>query len=209
MGSAGQGYPVRAAKAEVRRRVEAAIAALPATERAARGARAQERMAALPEFAAARIVLLYHSMRGEIETSVLITRALRDGKRVALPRTDRASGTMRAVEIRNPAADLFRGSCGAMEPHDGLPEVAPGEIDLAVVPGRAFDIHGRRLGRGAGYYDRYMSSPGFRAIRVALAFDCQVLDSIPALPHDLPVDIIVTESRVIECRASRRDGSRE
>lgn len=200
--SAGEADLVRTAKAEIRRRVEAAVAAIQAAERAERGEMAQRRLAALPEFAAAGVILLYRSMRGEIETSALVIRALRDGKRVALPRTDRESGTMRAVRIMDPAADLFRGPCGAMEPRDGLPEVAAEEIDLAVIPGRAFDIRGRRLGRGAGYYDRYMASPGFRAIKIALAFDCQIVDSIPVLPHDLPVDVIVTESRIIECRAS-------
>jgi 5-formyltetrahydrofolate cyclo-ligase len=66
-----------------------------------------------------------------------------------------------------------------------------------VVPGIAYDESGNRLGRGKGYYDRFLASPGLRAMLCALAFECQIVAQVPALPHDRRVQLIVTEDRVL------------
>jgi 5-formyltetrahydrofolate cyclo-ligase len=65
------------------------------------------------------------------------------------------------------------------------------------VPARGFDVRGHRLGRGAGYYDRYLSQPGCRAIKCGIAFDVQVIDDLPYDDDDVPVDIVLTESRTL------------
>jgi 5-formyltetrahydrofolate cyclo-ligase len=77
--------------------------------------------------------------------------------------------------------------------------VEPDLIDLVVVPGTAFDPHGGRLGYGLGYYDRLLADMPL-AVRVALAFECQMLPEVTREPHDLPVDIILTEERVLRTR---------
>ena len=188
-------------KREMRQRISAAIARMSPGDRRERSVRAQERLVETPQFTESRAVLLYHPLPGEIDTCGLISHALAAGKRVALPRTFPHTHTMEAVQVRDLATDLFCGPYGAKEPRDGLPVIAAGEIDLVVVPGRAFDEYGHRLGRGAGYYDRYLGSSDFRGISVALAFDCQILDSIPCQEHDVPVQCVITESRMICCGA--------
>lgn len=74
--------------------------------------------------------------------------------------------------------------------------VPPPEIDLLLVPGAAFCRDGRRLGRGGGFYDRFMSSPGFRASKMGVCFDLQILRELPVESHDIPVDQVVTESGI-------------
>ncbi len=192
----------KAAKREMRRYVSAAIGRMSAEEQVERSVRAQKRLIEMPQFMESRAVLLYYSLPGEIETCGLISHALSTGKRVALPRTCPETHEMEALQIRDPATDLFCGPYGAKEPRDGLPAIAAGEIDLVAVPGRAFDEHGHRLGRGAGFYDRYLGLSSFRGTTVALAFDCQILDSIPSQEHDVSVQFVITESRTITC-ASR------
>jgi 5-formyltetrahydrofolate cyclo-ligase len=193
------------AKKEIRRRAADAVERMSPSERVERSAAAQDRLSCLPAFDSSRTIMVYHALPDEVDTTRIIELALRRGKRVALPKTFRESLTMLAMEVRDLSSDLSRGpSYGIMEPREGLPIVEPAEIELVVVPGRAFDRSGHRLGRGAGYYDRYMVAPGFRAVKAALAFDCQVFDAVPSRHYDVPVDFIITESRAIDCRAELR-----
>jgi 5-formyltetrahydrofolate cyclo-ligase len=78
------------------------------------------------------------------------------------------------------------------EPLPECPVVPPSEIDLILIPGLAFDRTGRRLGRGGGFYDRFLADPGLRATRCGVLFDCQLLPEIPADPHDIRVDFLAT-----------------
>ncbi len=94
------------------------------------------------------------------------------------------------------ALDLVPGVFGILEPR-GSEVVEPGAIDFVLVPARGFDRAGNRLGRGGGYYDRYMAHPDFRAIRCGIAYSAQVLPAIPHDAHDLPVHVLVTESGVL------------
>ena len=80
-----------------------------------------------------------------------------------------------------------------MKAVDGDVECRAEEIDLIIVPARAFTASGERLGRGGGFYDKYMSLNGFRAHKTGIAFRCQIFDSLPTDPHDIKVDEVVTE----------------
>ena len=93
--------------------------------------------------------------------------------------------------------DTAPGYRGIPEPAAELPRVAIEDVDWVLVPGVAFDIHGRRLGYGGGYYDRLLALLRPGVLRVAGAFDLQVVAQVPAAPHDLIVDVIVTESRML------------
>ncbi len=189
-------------KRELRREVAARLGTLAPGEFAGRGRRAMERLAALEEYAVAGGVLLYASMPDEIDTSWLIDAALAAGKRVFLPLCDGSRDEMSAVRIGDRESDLRPGRFGILEPRGGLPACAPGEIDFVLVPGRAFDAECRRLGRGRGFYDRFLSEAASGgACSAAAALDLQVFPEVPAGDHDLPVDIVVTESR--EFRAGR------
>ena len=185
-----------AAKIEMRRRALAARDALPGAERARLSARVCARAAALPELDRATTLMLYASFRSEVETTTLLSWALKAGKIVCAPRV-LSPRLMAAYRIADPAADLLPGAWGIPEPRDGLPEVDPSEIDVVLVPGSVFDTAGRRCGYGGGFYDSYLplTRPGIPWI--GLAFEAQLVGALPCEPHDLAVTAIVTEHRVV------------
>lgn len=183
-------------KRELRARMESAILAMSPAERMERGARAQARLAETPEFKSARTVMIFNSDATEIDTHELVLASLESGKRVGLPRTEKGSRVLQVLEILDVRRDLERSRFGFKEPLSVLPTIAPESLQLILVPGRAFDAEGNRLGRGGGYYDRFIA--GLDGPRlVALAFDCQVVDAVPHEAHDRPVDMVLTEERVI------------
>ena len=154
------------------------------------------RAAALPELQAAGTLLLFGSFRTEIDTSPLIAWALARGRVVCLPRV-LAPRLLAAYRVRDVRADLQPGAWGIPEPRAGLPEIAPEAIDAVVVPGAAFDVEGRRCGYGGGFYDTYLPLTRAGVPRVALAFEAQIVDEVACESHDLAVDAIVTEDRII------------
>ena len=103
------------------------------------------------------------------------------------------------VEINSLETGLSSGSNGLRNPTTGVPTPLE-EIDLVVTPGLAFDIHGNRLGRGGSYYDRFFASEKIRAAKCGLAFSEQLIECVPMEEHDKPVDFLVTEEAVIECK---------
>ena len=157
------------------------------------------RAAAVTELEAAGTLLMFGSFRTEIDTSPLISWALARGRVVCLPRV-LAPHVMAAYRIRDVSADLEPGAWGIPEPRAGLPEVPPEAIDAVVVPGAAFDCEGRRCGYGGGFYDTYLPLTRHGVPRVALAFEAQIVDEVACESHDLAMDTIVTELRVIRCR---------
>lgn len=140
---------------------------------------------ALPQYAAARVVLAYHSVGSEVDTISLIRRMRADGKIVCLPRV-LGGGVMEARRMDG----LIPGPLGIPGPEG--PVLPPDAIDLILVPGLAFDLSCYRLGQGGGYYDRYL--PGCRGFSVGLAYDCQVVDALPREAHDAQLDLVVTET---------------
>ena len=100
--------------------------------------------------------------------------------------------------IDDPDRDVVFGHLDIPEPLSTRPQVPRAAIDFVLVPGVAFDLEGRRLGYGGGYYDRLLPLLAPHATRVAGAFDVQIVERVPAAPHDVRVDTIVTESRTVE-----------
>jgi 5-formyltetrahydrofolate cyclo-ligase len=193
------GAALRDAKIALRRQVLARRDALPADARAAGAAAIAARIAALPSFIAARVVLLTLAFRSEWDTSPLVLAALAAGRTVAVPRVDPQKRMLSLHSITDIGCDTDPGHQGIPEPRPYCPEVAPAAIDWVLVPGVAFDAAGRRLGYGGGYYDRLLPLLRPDAARVAGAFELQITDQVPAAPHDLFVDTIVTELRTLAC----------
>lgn len=152
------------------------------------------------EFQKADKILIYLSKDGEVGTENLLGRAFELGKRVCVPVVDRESDELRISELPGPDVSFRLGAFGVREPaEEDLSFVSPDQIDLVITPGLAFDRRGGRIGYGKGYYDRLLSRLGSQVPRIALAFDFQVLDSVPQDENDIQVDAIITEKSTMNC----------
>lgn len=152
-----------------------------------------EKLLALPGYRAAGLVSAYASIGSEFDTSDLIAAILGSGKRLLLPRINRAARALELRQVEDPAADLVPGVWGIREPSERCPLVPAAEVEFILVPGVAFTAAGARLGYGGGFYDRLL--PGLQAhvLRVAAAFALQVVDALPTGPQDQRVHRVVTE----------------
>jgi 5-formyltetrahydrofolate cyclo-ligase len=170
--------------------------------RATLGQAASARLTALPAFASAGTISGFVAIRNEIDPAAALAAAGRRGAVVALPRV--SDGVPRLRFHRAGASDtLVPGPFGLAEPAATAPEIDAAHIDLMLVPGLAFDLGGRRVGYGKGYYDEVAAQirGGGRGVLVGLAYDFQIVDRCPAGEGDLSVDWIVTDSRAVACEA--------
>ena len=157
------------------------------------------RIATLDAYRRARVVLLTLPHRSEWDATLVARHALADGKSVAVPRVDAARRMLQPLRIRNLDVDIEAGYRGIPKPREHCPPVAAETIEWVLVPGVAFDADGRRLGYGGGYYDRLLPLLQPAAPRVAGAFEAQLVDCVPAALHDIGVDCIATELRLVAC----------
>lgn len=185
------------AKKALRVVVLAARDAMPPAARQAAADRIMQRVCGLEVYRAANSLLTYMSFGAELDTRGFFDNVLRDGKMAVLPRIDRASKSL-TLHVVKGCGDLVEGVWGIREPHADSPRVAITDIDLVLMPGLAFDRAGNRLGYGAGYYDRLLAPASAKPVRVAAAFDCQVVDAVPTGPSDQPFHILVTESQLLQ-----------
>lgn len=184
-------------KQQLRQKTLALRSGLSAEQRRLYSEKIFERVKALPAYVNAKTVMLYLDFRGEVETIALVEDLLASGKRVVVPVCN-PDKTITPKEITNLTSDLMSGTWGIREPKpDVCKPVDPLAIDLVLVPGVGFDLKGNRLGYGAGYYDRFIPllRPGVPL--AALAFEVQILTHIEPDPHDCPMNMVVTESRII------------
>ena len=151
----------------------------------------KEKLFSLPEFKTATFILFYASKEKEVSTDEMIDGAFRMGKRVALPRCT-SQQTIGPKEIRNRGTDLEKGTYGIYEPKECQKDVRIKDIDLVVVPGLAFDRKNKRLGRGRGYYDRFLEKLARNKPSIGLAFDFQIIEDLPEDSHDIPVSKVIT-----------------
>lgn len=160
-----------------------------------------QRIIMLPEFSAAKRILFYASFRSEVDTIDLIKLSLHLEKTAVLPRVCREENILRLYEIKS-INELARGYMWILEPSvDEARLRKMSDIDLVIIPGAAFDTQGNRLGYGAAYYDKLLAALERKIPIVAPAYEEQIIEKIPAEPHDIKVDKIITDKRVIECTA--------
>ena len=142
-------------------------------------------------FKKAKVVMLYASRDEEVGTWDIIKEALAEGKKVALPRCVSQAKVI-PKEITDIDTDLEKGTYSIYEPKSSQQNVEIEEIDLVVVPGVAYDRENNRLGRGKGYYDRFLKKLSPRTSTIGLAFDFQLLNKLPKDSHDTPVSRVIT-----------------
>jgi 5-formyltetrahydrofolate cyclo-ligase len=186
-------------KAELR---AAALAARDALSEAQRAAAAQAiAQRGLPvEIAAGAVVAGYSPIRSELDPTPLMQALAAQGVRLALPVITQRGQSLR-FRVWHAGDRLLPGSLGILEPSPAAAEIVP---DIVLVPLAAFDRTGHRIGYGAGHYDRTLAqlhkSKGFAAIGVAFAG--QEVATVPALQHDVPLDYVLTETKVFDFRSS-------
>ena len=173
-------------KREIRRIVRAEIAKLSTEEKSTLSAHICSTLLHSQEVSDASVVALFISLTDELETGEIIAE-LTKTKRVVVPRIE--GEEMNFYEI---AEGLAEGAFGILEPLSTTP-VEPSEIDVMVVPGVAFTQGGERLGRGKGFYDKYLSRKGFRAHTIGVCYPCQVVEHLPVEPHDKVMDEVIWE----------------
>ena len=184
-------------KSALRRALTRKLKALTPSERATSSRLALDRLLIEPKFNGAKTVMAYASFGLEFPTDELLAAVLKGGKRLGLPRINPSDSSMTVHSVVDLKSDLESNRLGFREPHAGLPVIPLDEIDVIVAPGLGYDEDRNRLGRGAGYYDRFLARREIRAFVCALAFECQIVDDILSTENDIPVHCIVTEKRTI------------
>lgn len=175
-------------KKEIRREVRRRINELSAEARSSAAQKIFSHIETLDLFASAHCIALFVAMGDEVPTGEVLERWKRMGKDIIVPRVE--GDVMRFYDYDSECMTV--GAFGIIEPMGDVEREAK-DIDLMIVPARAFTLSGERLGRGGGFYDKYMSLSGFRAAKIGIAFKCQIFDSLPCDKHDIRVDMVVTE----------------
>jgi 5-formyltetrahydrofolate cyclo-ligase len=182
-------------KTQIRKQLRDTLAAMSEADRHAKSVAAASLIGASPEFAAARVVMLYLSSTQEVETAPIVLRAWQAGKTVVVPKVSWDQRRMLPVEITSLTSGLTTTGHNIREPIAGKP-VPVDFIDLVIVPGLGFTAKGYRIGRGMGFYDRFLAQGEFRGVSCGLAFEDQVVEQLPVLDHDIPLSMLVTDRAI-------------
>ena len=153
----------------------------------------------LDEFKSSNTILFYVSYNNEVYTHDMIKKCLSMGKNLIVPTSDVIKKDLFLSKLDR-WEDLEKGSYNILEPKiKSEKDIFLDDINLIIVPAVGFDIMGNRLGHGFGYYDKLLEKSR-RAIHIGLAFEFQIINNIKSDKHDIPVDKIITEKRIIYCR---------
>ncbi len=159
----------------------------------------KQKLFSLPEFQSANIIFYFASFGSEVSTLKQIKEVLGLGKRVVLPAVDKKAKGLRLYEIKD-LSELSPGVMGILEPSlRENRETDINSVDFVVMPGVAFDSGCNRIGYGAGYYDKLLSGLKKQIPLVAIAYEEQIVGSIPSEPHDIKVHRIITDKKIIKC----------
>ncbi len=160
-----------------------------------------KQLVTLPEYGRCRCIMLYWSCHNEVHTHDLVQAALKEGKKVVLPRCDTEREEIYPYQVNDVSRDLEIGPFGILQPkEDAGGVVALSEIEICVVPGIAFDREGNRVGRGLGYYDRFLRRLGKKATKIGVAYAFQIVNKIYPTGGDASLDKIVTERETLVAR---------
>ncbi len=183
-------------KADWRRKISTALKNLPRKKRRTDSEKLRARLKEQNFFRAARSVLFFAPLPEEVDLWPLLEETINSGKVVALPCFDADKEIYTSRRVKNVHVEILSGQFGIREPSVGCVEMAPGDLDLVLVPGVAFDLNGRRLGRGKGYYDRLLEN--FTGKKVGIAFDEQIVEAVPSESLDVRMNYILTPTRAVE-----------
>ena len=185
-------------KKELRQKLLERLLSLTEGEIKRRSQDVTKKLSSLPIYKESKIVMVYYPLPGEVDILEEIRKEL-GSKRFCFPVTDLKEKRMRIFEVKDLDKDFIPGAYGIMEPNpQKTKETDIGEIDLVIVPGLAFDHQKNRLGRGAGFYDRFLANTSGSTKKIGIAFDFQVLENLPVnLSFDQKVDAVVSEDFIL------------
>lgn len=193
-------------KAGMRKWAKDQLQTVPSGERAEAAEAIAEKVAGWPGYKNAKVVSCFSGTVEELDTELLLRRILADGKTLVMPYVsgegkDRILAMAAVADLEK---DLTEGSFGIQEPRPELRQGAAPEPDLVLIPGLCFDLRGGRLGKGMGFYDRYLT--GRQTVRLGLGFDVQITQKNLTLdPHDQLMDAVISEKRILAFSAPRMD----
>jgi 5-formyltetrahydrofolate cyclo-ligase len=179
-------------KQAIRRQLREKLEAISEADRHIKSLAACANMMAAPEFAAARVVMLFLSMNHEVDTAALALRCWQTGKTVVVPKVSWNQRRMLPVEITSLQTSMTTSGPGVREPVSGQP-IPINLIDLVIVPGLGFTNDGHRIGRGMGFYDRFLAQSDFIGLSCGMAFEEQIVERIPVLDHDMSLSMLCTD----------------
>ncbi len=182
-------------KKELRQRLRKTLTEIPAEELETRSLRACHRLFEQPEYVKAEVIMVFLPLPTEIDTGLIVLRAWQDRKCVLAPKVSWSQRRIMPVEIRSLTDDLTVSQEGIREPVSGIP-FPISMVDLVIVPGLGFDEFGHRLGRGRGFYDRFLAHPELSGISCGLAFESQMTPNVPVGPLDRAIRMLVTDETV-------------
>jgi 5-formyltetrahydrofolate cyclo-ligase len=190
---------LKAAKLAMRRATKARIKAILPEERRHASEQACALLRAQTLWHEAKSVLFFAPSPAELDIWPLAAEALAAGKEVSLPRFAEAQRAYQACQVRALAEELRPGRYGILEPAPGCAVISLNQLDLILVPGVAFDLQGRRLGRGSGFYDRLLSA--VRGTTCGVGFEEQIVSEVPVEAHDVHLNCILTPMRWVRLSA--------
>lgn len=189
---------IKAAKDQIRKDMAKVINGFTEKQRADKTKAIEFKLFEFANFLEARIVLLYVNGEHEVRTKNILKRCYDFNKIVVLPAFDPERHKGRILKVDHLDKDLEPGPRGVAQPNPALCKPVPiQKVDIAIIPGLAFDEKGARIGSGKGYYDRFIPELPATTRKVALAFEEQIIPQVPTESHDKHVDIIITDKRII------------
>ena len=186
-------------KAQLRRKILDCLLAISPEQRNEKSRKACNNLVSTAHFQEASTVMIFISLPHEVDTSEVILHAWQLGKIVAVPKISWQQRHMIAVQINSLETGISTDASGLQNPTSRIP-MAFEDIDLVVTPGLGFDKKGNRLGRGGSYYDRFFANAELKASRCGFSFAEQLVEEVPVAEHDEPVDMLVTDEKIIYFR---------
>ena len=181
-------------KSALRTMIRARLEKIPPAVRAVESIALCERLKT--QMPSARTILFFSPLPDELDVWPVLELSLAQGVNCALPFFNAEKKNYGAKIIQTLATDIVTGKFGVREPASTCAEIPLNQFDLILVPGMAFDLNGNRLGRGQGFYDRLLENAS--GIKCGVGYDFQLLEKIPAEPHDAKVDFILTPARCVK-----------
>ena len=187
-------------KERIRKNIYAKRISLPAVDKNKHSLEIFKKLSNISEFIHSKNIMFYVATKSEVQTKNMIEKSLAMGKNIFIPIMDDLSCNLKPSLLIDFDKELKKNSQGILEPKQEFQRIySPEKMDLIILPGIAFDLKGNRIGRGKGYYDRFLKGVKPFTIKIALAFEIQIVKKIPLDLNDIPVDKVITEKRIIQC----------